>query len=213
MVNTEFLPVRAGKPSRRDRFALAERDDQVYRMAAEGYSYSQIAERFGYSGTGSVANCIKRVRESYRTRSITEHKAEQRATIEALKADAWRDLHKRAYKVNNTGLVVMACKCKAGAIEKPCEDDPDGIMLVCPQCGMEPIRDLAVKNEARTSLIRLLDREITLEGTSAPKQSVHLTGDLDAAIRAKAAVILQAAGRKPREEIENVVDAEVVPDD
>jgi hypothetical protein len=46
------LPVKMGRPKRADRYALAERDAEIARMAARGTSYADIAAHFGYSGSG-----------------------------------------------------------------------------------------------------------------------------------------------------------------
>lgn len=154
MTNTAggMLPVKLGRPKRADRYALAERDAEISRMAARGISYSEIAAHFGYSGTGAVANAIKRARLAVRAKGAEELRDAQRATLDALEADAWADLADPGFKISST----------TGAIVKD------------PRTG-EPMPDKSAKDAARNTLLKITRTKMELEGTAAPKRSVVAT--------------------------------------
>jgi hypothetical protein len=79
----EMLPVKNGRPKRADRYAVAERDAECARMAACGTSFADIAAHFGYSGSGTVANAIKRARDAVRAKGAEELRDAERAVLSA----------------------------------------------------------------------------------------------------------------------------------
>jgi DNA-binding CsgD family transcriptional regulator len=181
------LPVKAGRPKRADRYALAERDAEISRMAAKGVSYAEIAERFGYSGTGAVANAIRRARDAVRAQGADELKAAQRATLDALEEDAWKDLASPGYKVaSNSGKVIR--------------DDQTG----------EPLPDLKVKNDARDLILKITRARMELEGTAAPRRSIQATFTIEQRQALEAEILASDQRLTGRGEI---YEAEVISDD
>jgi hypothetical protein len=148
-VEPDSLPVKMGRPKRADRYALAERDAECARMAARGMSYAEIAEHFNYSGTGAVANAIKRARDAVRAKGAEEHKAAQRETLAAVLEAAWDRYRNPGYRYSQT-------------TSKPMLDPETGL----------PVEDQDIRDKALNVIIKVVGKQMELEGTAAAKKSI-----------------------------------------
>jgi hypothetical protein len=186
-VSGELLPVKAGRPRRADRYALAERDGEISRMAARGMTYAEIAAHYGYSGTGAIANAVKRARDAARARGAEEHKAAQRASLDAVNAAAWDRYNNPGWKYSST----------------------TGAPMKNPQTG-EPVPDTDIQDKALNTILKVVAKQMELEGTASPRKSVVASFTIEQRRQLEADILASDARLSGGADDAEIVTAEVV---